>query len=230
MSLFENVKENITAREAAEAYGLRVNRYGMTVCPFHDDHNPSMKIDKRYYCFGCGAKGDVIDLVANLFGLSLKDAALKLATDFGISYEEWKPPDASAVPIQTIRKRSIYKRFSETRLRFWKLITDYHHMLCLWRETYTPKDPDAEPDDRYAEAVCNITELEYVMDTFLEGDLETQVDIINDYGRKITDYETRLKGSATGEAGSSGTNDGYAGERYGTPNDTPNCSEGREAS
>ena len=43
-----------------------------------------MKLNERYfYCFGCGATGDVIDLVARLFDLSSYEAAKKLAHDFG---------------------------------------------------------------------------------------------------------------------------------------------------
>ena len=62
MNVFESVKENVTARQAAEMYGIRVNRNGMACCPFHDDKNPSMKVDKRFHCFGCQEDGDVIDL------------------------------------------------------------------------------------------------------------------------------------------------------------------------
>ena len=85
MTLFELVKQTILVRDAAEHYGLQVNRSGMCRCPFHDDRHPSMKLNEKYfYCFGCGATGDVIDLVARLFGLSSFEAAQKLAQDFGI--------------------------------------------------------------------------------------------------------------------------------------------------
>ena len=46
MKLFEAVKEAVTARNAAEYYGIKVGRNGMAVCPFHPDKNPSMKLDK----------------------------------------------------------------------------------------------------------------------------------------------------------------------------------------
>lgn len=45
-----------------------------------------MKVDRRYYCFGCGCTGDAIDFTAQLFGIGLKDAAMKLADDFRIPY------------------------------------------------------------------------------------------------------------------------------------------------
>ena len=56
----------------------------MACCPFHDDKNPSMKVDQRFHCFGCGEDGDVIDFTAKLFALSPKEAAEKLAQDFGL--------------------------------------------------------------------------------------------------------------------------------------------------
>ena len=75
MNVFEVVKENVTARQAAEAYGLKVGRTGMACCPFHSDKSPSMKLDERYYCFGCGATGDAVDLTAKLFGIGLREPA-----------------------------------------------------------------------------------------------------------------------------------------------------------
>ena len=51
MNVFEVVKQTVTTRQAAEMYGIRVNRHGMAVCPFHNDRNPSMKLDKRFHCF-----------------------------------------------------------------------------------------------------------------------------------------------------------------------------------
>ncbi len=64
LSIFETVKQSVTTRQAAERYGIRVERNGMCRYPFHDDSTPSMKLDRRYYCFGCGATGDVIDFVS----------------------------------------------------------------------------------------------------------------------------------------------------------------------
>ena len=205
MNVFEAVKEAVSTRQAAESYGLRVNRNGMACCPFHNDKNPSMKVDHRYHCFACQADGDVIDYVANLFGLGKKDAAVKLAEDFGITYDKWKPPDpGQRKPV--IKKKPLYQQFKEAKTHFWRVITDYYHLLCRWKEEYAPTDPEQEWDDRFVEALQNVTQLEYVMDTFLEGDLETQIDIINDYGRKIPEYERRIKGLAAGEISGIGEN------------------------
>ncbi|MBO2517639.1 MAG: DNA primase, partial [Clostridiales bacterium] len=84
MNLFTAVKNRITTRQAAEYYGMTVHGNGMCNCPFHNDKNPSMKVDSRFHCFGCQADGDVIDFTARLFDLSPVDAARKLACDFNI--------------------------------------------------------------------------------------------------------------------------------------------------
>ena len=85
MNLFETVKASVSVPESARVYGLTVTRHNMARCPFHDDHHPSLKLNPDfYYCFGCGARGDVVDLVAGLFDLSPYEAAKKIAEDFGI--------------------------------------------------------------------------------------------------------------------------------------------------
>ena len=78
-NVFEAVKQSVTTRQAALVYGISVGRNGMACCPFHDDRHPSMKVDRRFHCFACQADGDVIDFTSRLFGLSSKEAALKLA-------------------------------------------------------------------------------------------------------------------------------------------------------
>ncbi|RHO98619.1 DNA primase, partial [Firmicutes bacterium AF36-19BH] len=98
MNVFEAVKQSVTTRQAAEHYGIHVGRNGMACCPFHNDKTPSMKLDQRYHCFGCGADGDVIDFTAALYGLGKKEAAVQLAQDFGLSYEDWKPPGKAKNP------------------------------------------------------------------------------------------------------------------------------------
>ncbi len=115
MNLFEAVKQSVTTRQAAEHYGIHVGRNGMACCPFHHDKTPSMKLDRRYHCFGCGADGDVIDFAAALYGLGKKEAAIQLANDFGLSYEDWKPPGKAKKPKP--RQKSPEEQFQEAKSR-----------------------------------------------------------------------------------------------------------------
>ena len=98
MSLYQTVKSAITVRQVGEMYGMEPDRHGMVCCPFHSDNHPSMMLnDTYYYCFGCGANGDAIDLTAKLFDLNPRQAAEKLIHDFGLDPD--KPPaNAIALP------------------------------------------------------------------------------------------------------------------------------------
>ena len=128
MSPFDIVRENVTARQVAEYYGLKVNRNGMACCPFHDDRSPSMKIDNRYYCFGCLAKGDAVDYVARLFGLGPKDAAEKICADFGLAYDRDRhgsPPRAK--PIKTKKTDEQLFKEAEKYLHPAKYQADTQH-------------------------------------------------------------------------------------------------------
>ena len=69
---FKTIRAAVPTIQAAKDYGLDVGRHGMARCPFHDDHSPSLKLDDRFYCFGCGASGDVIDFITNWFAGSAK--------------------------------------------------------------------------------------------------------------------------------------------------------------
>ena len=82
MNLFETVKACVPVPDAAKRYGIRADRHGMALCPFHEDRHPSLKLNPvYYYCYGCGATGDVTDFVSRLFSLRPYDAAKKLAED-----------------------------------------------------------------------------------------------------------------------------------------------------
>lgn len=125
MTLFELVKQNICVPDAVKHYGLQVNRNGMCSCPFHEDRHPSMKLNERYfYCFGCGVTGDVIDLVARLFGLNSYEAAQKLAQDFGIDPD--KPPAAIAL---SKPERPLLKAYRQEEVRCLRVLCDYLHLL-----------------------------------------------------------------------------------------------------
>ena len=67
--------------EVAERLGLQVNGRGQCLCPFHDDHHPSMALGRhnQYRCFVCDAHGDVIDLVMKVADKSFREACGWLA-------------------------------------------------------------------------------------------------------------------------------------------------------
>ena len=186
-SVFEVVKQSVTAREAAELYGIAVGRGGMACCPFHDDRHPSLKLNEDYfYCFGCGATGDVTDFTARLYDLSPKEAAEKLAQDFGLSYDSKAPPRRSYV-----RQKSEAQARKEKREHGWRVLTDYYHLLRKWEADYSPKTPDEDPHPRFLEAIQKKDYMGYLLDTFLDSSTEEQDQWIAEHTAEISAIEGR---------------------------------------
>ena len=188
-SVFETVKQSITVREAAQMYGIEVNRSGMACCPFHDDKNPSMKLNEEYfYCFGCGATGDVIDFTARLYNLSPKEAAEKLAQDFGLAYDSQAPPRR-----RYVRQKSEAQKFKEDRDHTFRVLADYFHLLRKWETDYTPKTPEENPHPRFMEAIQRKDYVGYLLDFFLEDSPEEQKLWIAEHQSEIANLERRVK-------------------------------------
>jgi len=186
-SVFEVVKQSVTAREAAELYGIAVGRGGMACCPFHDDRHPSMKVDTRFHCFGCSADGDVIDFTARLYDLSPKGAAEKLAQDFGLSYDSKAPIRRSYV-----RQKTEAQVRKEKREHGWRVLTDYYHLLRKWEADYSPKTADEDPHPRFLEAVQKKDYMGYLLDTFLDSSTEEQDQWIAEHTAEISAIEGRV--------------------------------------
>ena len=161
MNFFESVKQAVTTKQAAEAYGLEVDKYGMALCPFHEDHHPSMKLDQRYYCFGCHATGDVIDFTARLFGISPKSAALKLAQDFGI---DPRPPTQSDIPILNAEPLHNPEQLCIRVLR------EYLRLLRIWKVRYRPAMPGDPLDDRFVESCQMEASTSDLLDALMDVD------------------------------------------------------------
>lgn len=141
-------------RQAAEYYGFQVDRQGRCICPFHNDRRPSMKIyphDRGYYCFSCGAGGDVITFAGKLYGLDNESAARKLIEDFhlpiraeGLSYREKRERE------KKVRQRRELEGFKG---QAGKILREYRKRLC--EAARRPESP------YFYEALQSLTIIEY---------------------------------------------------------------------
>ena len=175
MRIFEIVKENVNLREAAELYGIDVNRYGKALCPFHNDRNPSLYVaDDHYYCFACGEHGDVIAFVGKLFRLSLYDAAQRLAADFHLGPD--KPPSAAALHAKRVQTEAQQLRENE-RLCF-SVLSDYARVLRDWKVRYAPKSPADPIHLRFVETCHELDRTEYYLDILCAGDSYERAEVI----------------------------------------------------
>ena len=175
MTIYEAVKNTVPVPDAAVQYGMEVSRNGMTLCPFHDDRNPSMKLnDDYFFCFGCGEGGDVIDLTAALCGLNKYDAARKLAQDFRVDYEILHP-NMDAVQ----KKYADRKRQAERERKVFIALTERLYLLRDWIVRYAPKSPDEELAPRFVEACHDLARVEYLVDILCTGDEIKRREVMN---------------------------------------------------
>ena len=160
-NMYESIKAAVTARQAAESFGLTVNRSGMAACPFHDDHTPSLKLDRRYYCFGCGANGDAISFTARLFGISNYSAAQKLAEEFGIysgSHTTENTQNKPAVPLRTLEQRCLFA------------LVQYEKLLRFWKKHYAPRTQEEPFHDRFVEGCQRESFISHLIDEMMGAD------------------------------------------------------------
>ena len=200
MSLYQKIKSAITVRQVGEMYGMEPDRHGMVCCPFHSDSDPSMKLnDTYYYCFGCGANGDAIDLTAKLFDLTPRQAAEKLASDFGLDPD--KPPaklfdltprqaaeklasdfglDPDKPPANAIAlpppKRGLTDEQWADIAYCLRVLTDYLDLLHDWRERYKPASPEEPLDKRFVEALHTTETIEHLTDCVAFGTPQQKAD------------------------------------------------------
>lgn len=185
--LFEIVKQSVSMRAIAEQYGMEVKRGGMIVCPFHADKNPSMKLNEDYYyCFGCGATGDAIDFVARLFGISTREAAEKIAADFGLQYDSKVPcphPHKTATKAQIAKQRELYTS---------RVLSKYFRLLDEWLKEYSPQKPEDEVHPRFMEAVQRRDYVEYLLDVLISGTPEEKAEICSERNPDVRRIAHRL--------------------------------------
>ena len=160
-----SVRENVDEREAAKLYGLKLNRSGMALCPFHGEKTPSFKVYRdHYYCFGCHATGDVIDFTARLFDLSPINAARKLAADFGI---DPNTPVSAAVALPRIRQEESQR---EREGHCASVLIEYERLLKSRQQRFAPVHLSEEWDDRFVSASHALPQVSYLIDCLYDAD------------------------------------------------------------
>ena len=179
MSYYPELKQRLTCREVAPRYGVRVNAAGMAVCPFHDDNSPSMKLSCGFYCFGCGAQGDVITFVSRLFGISIRDAARKLSADFEIPLDDRHPPNPKT---ETSKWLSYAKQ----------ILHRYYDLLVTWKWELLPQKPGSVWHPLFAEALqkqADIRELLFELEFGTPQEINT---VYEHYRKTVIEIDERI--------------------------------------
>ena len=206
MNLFETVRTNVKAIDVVLMAGFQPNRSKMICCPFHNDKHPSMKVDRRYFCFGCGAKGDAIDFVSNYYGLRLKEAAEKIASDFGLNYDNTGYSEGVRKPIAA--KRSEYQIWAEKKRELFAYLSRLQEQLREMKMKYAPKDrEDSEWSPLFVMAAKELTYVDYLYDYCMfeatEDELKQKIEEITKelekIEKRIYDTESGISGSDAGQ-------------------------------
>ena len=162
MSIYRNITLAVSVPQTAAHYGIPVNRSGKCCCLFHLDKHPSMKLnDDYYYCFGCQAKGDVISLTEKLFALSPREAAQKLAADFGLAPSETLK--------QVAVKKAVKRAERDEREYVLSLLNKNIDILWQMKENHAPKHPDEPFHLLFVEACKCLEFYQYVSDVLSFG-------------------------------------------------------------
>jgi len=188
IDIFQSVRERVSARAAAEFYGVHIYPNGRALCCFHDDHRPSMSFHAgRFRCFSCGAHGSSIDFVSLLYGLDALDAVRKLNDDFRLGL--------SAGGSQSAQERQRARLEAEHRQQVqnarelfeaWKQET-INLLSAAFREGHTATlKLEAEGMDAITAAEgLAIGRMEWAndkLDTLTNGDLDEQMKIFRERG------------------------------------------------
>lgn len=155
------IKELLPMDRVALFYGFEPNRSGFLRCPFHKEKSASCKLyEERFVCFGCGAKGSVIDFVMLLFDLSFPQAIVRLNSDFSLALSSERPSPLRRSEILTERRREAEecKRQED----------EYRAMTNRYRELWEAKKAGYD-HPLYAEAVKKLDYLDYWFETHQLG-------------------------------------------------------------
>lgn len=193
MNVFDVIKENLTTRQIIANEGFYISRSGMMKCPFHDDHHPSLNVKERFKCFACGEYGDGINFVAKLYGLSILNAAKRIADNFALSYdnnnENW-----STKSIQKVKSDRVV--FAEKKRDLLSALSALVSAIALVEREYAPSDSeDATWHPFYIEAMHRKDYVLYLYDYVLfeisTAELEKEMDELTQevekLGRKFED-------------------------------------------
>lgn len=196
---FNMPKQAVSLEEAASFYGIFYDkRSKKCCCLFHNDKHPSMKLNKDYfYCFSCGAHGDVINLVQQIYGLSAIEAAQKICNDFNLngSTDTCKSPSIIKQRQQEIEHRKALERaFHQARRDTLFILHEYHSLLLSWRRDLVPTDMDLDnANPLFHEALNSFDRIDSMIDDLIYGSTEEQIEFLKFYDKEIKNIERRIE-------------------------------------
>lgn len=146
-----------------QSVGVPVDRHGNTLCPFHHDTNKSLKVYKDpsrgWHCFGCHKGGSVIDMCMLWYGITFRQAVVRLDADFGLGLPltQKQTVHTARLAREQVRKREEEQRAAQNALEaaetaFWQSFDRYLTIARLI-DKYRPKRQSDDITSVYAWAL-----------------------------------------------------------------------------
>lgn len=132
----DEIKKMYSMRDILARYGMHPNRAGFIRCPFHKEKTASMKIyPDTYYCFGCGAHGDIFSFVSAMDGLSFREAFLEL----GGTYQQKKETFSDRLARYHAKKEREQRKRQEEDLKERRKLNN--ELIDIYRDCLTLSAP-----------------------------------------------------------------------------------------
>jgi|Deesub1362B_J571_1020462.scaffolds.fasta_scaffold00223_28 DNA primase len=164
------------ANEGIRLTPVSGEKYYKGLCPFHAEKTPSFVVypqSQRFYCFGCGAKGDVIDFIMKLRSFNFKEA---------LSYLNIRPAQ-TAKSSQLTKKKKLLQQFQKWRDDRIELLFLVLRGLKLLKKRVQSIEEAKNLADLYHTEPIWVHQL----DILLHGDEREQFELYREvqYGKKI---------------------------------------------
>lgn len=178
--IFAECRERVSAQQAAQFYGIEQDHHGKALCPFHNDHHPSMTFKGgRFRCWSCGSSGDSIDFVARLFGLEPLAALDKLNRDFVLNLPVRHKPTAQE-RAEMERRQEIaqaHRTFEEWRCKQLQTLCDF---IRAGNQLLAQRKPLESWTDQEAFIVRHLEYFTYLAELLETGSPEDQIQAFKD--------------------------------------------------
>ena len=149
MKISEQINELITIPDILQKYGYGTSRNHRIPCPLHHGKGSNFSYnDQVFQCWTCGAKGNSIGLVMQLFGLAFGQALVRINNDFGLGLTNEKP----SLKQIAAEKKQIKER-KQARLERVKLREEYLEQVNVYQYLqksiykHSPTDPEQDSDE-----------------------------------------------------------------------------------
>lgn len=182
IDVFEEVKHMLTMQQVIDRYSANKVKRGWALCPFHPDHNPSLHVYKNsFYCFACGAGGDLINYVARLMSISNGEAVNTLIQDFSLPLPPIGSKGKASAKTRLVIERRKKAREEEERNR--ALIDRVRDELC---DCYKQNRRVAESEEVFSDRWCEAVKKRNMADILL-GELRDNPETYYRYYKELID-------------------------------------------